>query len=200
MASTCTGRGSQRRLLSRIPRLPIIGRIVGVEFIFVWELWPYRIPLLPIMWRPTGGEVYIYGSSTFRNSILANNKAGEAPDCYGEINTSDHNIIGNTSGCTVTAGAGNRLNTNPQLGSSPIGALGYYPLLNSSPAIDSGNPLTCFSTDQRGMSRTQGSACDIGAYEYAVSGAATSMGLVSGTDQRVAPHVAFQCRSRLCGG
>ena len=38
---------------------------------------------------------------------------------------------------------------------------------------------------------TQESACDIGAYEYAVSGAATSMGLVSGSDQRVAPHVAF---------
>jgi predicted outer membrane repeat protein len=38
----------------------------------------------------------------------------------------------------------------------------------SSPAIDAGNPAHCPATDQRGISRPQGSACDIGAYEYVV--------------------------------
>lgn len=34
-----------------------------------------------------------------------------------------------------------------------------------SPAINAGNPTTCPATDQRSVSRPQGSGCDIGAYE-----------------------------------
>ena len=40
---------------------------------------------------------------------------------------------------------------------------GLYP---SSPAIDAGDPNACPATDQRGVARPQGAACDIGAYEY----------------------------------
>jgi hypothetical protein len=36
----------------------------------------------------------------------------------------------------------------------------------SSPAIDAGDSFYCPSTDQRGVTRPQGAACDIGAYEF----------------------------------
>jgi hypothetical protein len=35
-----------------------------------------------------------------------------------------------------------------------------------SPAIDTGNATGCPPTDQRGVTRPQGLACDIGAVEY----------------------------------
>jgi CSLREA domain-containing protein len=38
-------------------------------------------------------------------------------------------------------------------------------LLTDSPAIDAGNNETCAATDQRGVTRPQGEACDIGAFE-----------------------------------
>jgi predicted outer membrane repeat protein len=39
-------------------------------------------------------------------------------------------------------------------------------LLPGSPAINAGDNITCEETDQRGVTRPQGSQCDIGAYEY----------------------------------
>jgi CSLREA domain-containing protein len=41
-------------------------------------------------------------------------------------------------------------------------------LLAGSPAIDAGNNNTCAVTDQRGVTRPQGEACDIGAFEVAL--------------------------------
>jgi hypothetical protein len=38
-------------------------------------------------------------------------------------------------------------------------------LQTGSPAIDAGNAASCPGTDQRGINRPQGSACDIGAFE-----------------------------------
>jgi len=53
-----------------------------------------------------------------------------------------------------------------------LGPLGNYggftltfPLLDGSPAIDAGDPLTAPPTDQRGVSRPQRAAPDIGAFE-----------------------------------
>jgi hypothetical protein len=52
-----------------------------------------------------------------------------------------------------------------------------HPLLSFSPAIDAGNPAGCtdqnnnlLTTDQRGVSRPQGVACDIGAFELEADG------------------------------
>ncbi|MBK7317284.1 choice-of-anchor Q domain-containing protein [Candidatus Villigracilis affinis] len=57
-----------------------------------------------------------------------------------------------------------------------LGTLGDYggytqtiPLLSGSSAIDAGNDATCTTTDQRGTTRPQGAACDIGAFEYVES-------------------------------
>jgi hypothetical protein len=61
----------------------------------------------------------------------------------------------------------NVITANPKLG-----ALGDYggftqtiPLLPGSSAMDRGNNATCPATDQRGVPRPQGPACDIGAFE-----------------------------------
>ena len=122
------------------------------------------------------------------NTILANNTAATAPDCSGFINTSDHNIIGNTTGCTVTAGTGDQFNVDPQL-STFLPAQGYYPLLLGSPAIEAGDNATCMATDQRGVARV--GTCDIGAYEYTTPGSAVSLSVVSGSGQRAGTSSAF---------
>lgn len=44
-----------------------------------------------------------------------------------------------------------------------------YPLMPGSPAIDTALGLDCPPVDQRGMSRPQGTACDIGAFEAAAN-------------------------------
>ena len=48
------------------------------------------------------------------------------------------------------------------------GATETMALLTGSPAIDAGDTETCASTDQRGITRPQGEACDIGAFESAL--------------------------------
>ena len=70
-------------------------------------------------------------------------------------------------GCPTGATCTNVLNSDPKLL-----ALDYYggvtkslALDPSSPAIDAGNNTTCATTDQRGVTRPQGAACDMGAYE-----------------------------------
>ena len=52
-----------------------------------------------------------------------------------------------------------------------------------SPAIDAGNPSGCrdfagelITTDQRGVARPQGAACDIGAYEFACGNGVVDLG------------------------
>lgn len=41
-----------------------------------------------------------------------------------------------------------------------------HALLANSPAIDAGDNAACPASDQRGLARPQGAACDIGAYEW----------------------------------
>ena len=114
------------------------------------------------------------GTTTLQNTILAGNTAMASvpgPECDGTISSSGYNLIGNTSGCTFNASAGDLLNTNPQMFSGLIGWPGVHPLLPWSPAINAGNPAGCtdnlgnpLNTDQRGIARV--GRCDIGAYEY----------------------------------
>jgi hypothetical protein len=82
-----------------------------------------------------------------------------------------------------------------------LGTLGNYggptltiPLLIGSPAIDAADSVSCPATDQRGLPRPYGPACDIGAFEYYpsytiqgqirgwhVAGTVVSAGLFTGT-------------------
>ncbi len=121
-----------------------------------------------------GSGITNRGVLTARNAIVANN-IGPAGNCGGPpgtgraIASAGHNLdSGNTCGF---ASIGDLTNTDPRLG--PLqdngGATFTHALLAGSPAIDAGDPAGCPATDQRGVARPQGAACDIGAYETASS-------------------------------
>jgi hypothetical protein len=104
---------------------------------------------------------YPEGSVTLRNTIVANSTR----NCMGTLTSLGHNVeIGTT--CHF-AGPGDLSNTDPLLG--PLqnngGPTPTQALLPGSPAIDAGDSVGCPPTDQRGVARPQGTACDIGAYE-----------------------------------
>jgi hypothetical protein len=119
-------------------------------------------------------------------------------DCSGAIESAGYNLIGDTSGCAFTSTTGDKLNEDPLLLGQLVSLAGYYPLLSGSPAIDAANPTipgsggsACSAIDQRGVARPQGSACDMGAYEYTTPGMAVSLLAVSGSGQRVLTTTAF---------
>lgn len=139
-----------------------------------------------------GGIFRAAGAAQVQNSIIAGNldtpgNAGGGtihPDCSGEFSSQGFNLIGRNDGCNGFANGVNGDKVGS--GASPInpllGALANYggptqthALIPGSPAIDAGNPLppggggfNCAGTDQRGVTRPQGAACDIGAVEYRV--------------------------------
>jgi len=129
----------------------------------------------------SGGGVYNKpgGVSTVnaRNSIIAKNTATGSPDFSGTLTSQGFNLIGNTSGTTITGTTtGNQLNVDPKLG--PLqnngGPTFTHALLSGSPAIEAGESSGS-NTDQRGFTRpvdtpaitnaTGGDGSDIGAYE-----------------------------------
>src|SRR4029077_10669211 len=95
------------------------------------------------------------------------------------------NLLGTTTGGTVTLATGDITNPTPDLGplASNGGPTKTQALLPGSPAIDAGNPVppgsagdACAATDQRGIVRPQppGGRCDIGAFETAATVTSTS--------------------------
>ncbi len=134
-----------------------------------------------------GGGIYnALASLSLANSIVAGNTdaGGQAPDCAVAVTSQGHNLIGDTTGCTVDGDAtGNITGRDPLLG--PLadngGLTRTHALLAGSPAIDAGDNATCPATDQRGVRRPIDgdgdgvAACDIGAFEAAaVAGAPTA--------------------------
>ncbi|MBI5634745.1 MAG: carboxypeptidase regulatory-like domain-containing protein [Nitrospirae bacterium] len=115
----------------------------------------------------SGGGIYsAAGTFTLSNSIVANQTSGV--NCRDEyqpqsIFSTGYNLE-NTNSCGFTS-TGDMQNTAPLLGAlaSNGGLTQTMALGVGSPAIDAG--LCVQATDQRGIVRPQGSACDIGAYE-----------------------------------
>src|SRR5205823_768771 len=109
-----------------------------------------------------------FGSVEVRNTILA---ANTPQNCSGDIMSDGHNIDSGSS-CTPTV-AGDRPNTDPLLGSLQYNSPGPSFLqtqapLAGSPALDAAQGCPPPDTDERGVTRPQGSTCDIGAVEKAV--------------------------------
>jgi CSLREA domain-containing protein len=106
------------------------------------------------------------GAMNVKNTIVAYSPSGG--NCAGTLTSLGHNLdSGNTCGFTQ---AGDLVNTDPLLG--PLthngGRNQTHALLPGSPAIDAGTNAGCPATDQRGVARPFGPACDIGAFEYVV--------------------------------
>ena len=100
------------------------------------------------------------------NALIAANTAATGPDVLGSIDSFDYNLIQSTSAATITGITTHNLyGQNPKLGTLTDGV---RPLLPGSPAIDAGFCQPSAPIDQRGVTRPQGSGCDIGAYEAIV--------------------------------
>jgi CSLREA domain-containing protein len=119
---------------------------------------------------------------TALNSIVADNTVpgGTAnANCDQAATSQGHNLENGTS-CHFTA-AGD-LDAEPEL--APLAENGgpteTEALEPGSPAIDAGTNSGCPAKDQRGVTRPQGAACDIGAYEYAPPTSSISGGTCSG--------------------
>ena len=111
----------------------------------------------------TSGAIFtIPATVTISNSIIAENPAGDCSFPAGvTINDANIDSDGSCLGFTIT--------DNPQLG--PLdnngGPTFTHALLPGSPAYDTALGA-CPATDQRGVTRPYGTACDIGAYEFSL--------------------------------
>ena len=103
------------------------------------------------------------GPLTLKDTIVANSTAG--PNCSGGgITSLDYNL--DSDGTCGLNGPHDLTTVDPKLWALQDngGPTLTIALLPGSPGIDSGG-ADCPATDQRGVSRPQGAACDIGAYE-----------------------------------
>ena len=116
------------------------------------------------------GALASLGSCTLKNSIVFNG----AGDLSGTFTSGNYNLIGSTTGATLTPASGDQIGVDPML--EPLGgyggptqtmalpaaspAVGAVPLASCTDAL--GNPVT---VDQRGAPRPTASACDVGAVE-----------------------------------
>jgi hypothetical protein len=126
------------------------------------------------------------GTITFANTIIAGNIDGDAsdgmhPDCLDQTGglalTLGFNIVGNAAGCGLTPQSGDHIGSpgapvDPGLapGTSYTGGVGTGLTISLEPgslALDTGNPAPagCTAEDARGVPRSLGGRCDIGAWE-----------------------------------
>lgn len=118
---------------------------------------------------PDGGGIVISRDAnvTLKNVIINGGKEGEncVRDLNGNLTSNGFNLSSDNS-CGFNQG-GDQNNVDPMLG--PLadngGSTLTHMLLPSSPALDAGQCIDGLTTDQRGLPRLQGNACDIGALE-----------------------------------
>ncbi|MBK8137178.1 MAG: CSLREA domain-containing protein [Chloroflexi bacterium] len=121
------------------------------------------------------------------NTLIADNTAPTNPDCKGDIGSTGSNFVEAETGCITVAG--DLVGQLPFLDPLKLNAPGSTPtqlIRNASPARENGDPATCASTDQRGITRPQGPVCDIGAME-AVSAVPGSFGLIDPAENTIIP-------------
>jgi len=116
------------------------------------------------------------GQISFEASLIASNGGF---DCNGsDFSSNGFNLVGDNSNCVFSASTGDQIGTpgspiDPLLG--PLqnngGSTSTHAIDETSPAIDSAGadgalPCSDASADQRDVARPNGSACDIGAFEF----------------------------------
>jgi Ca2+-binding RTX toxin-like protein len=124
---------------------------------------------------------------TAKNSIIGGNTDSSpppgfmSPDCQAALTSQGYNLISNNSGCTGSAGPGDKIGSAASPISSGLAPLAdnggstfTHALIGASPAHNAGSPAppggsgdACAATDQRGVPRPQGGRCEIGAFEAA---------------------------------
>ena len=114
-----------------------------------------------------GGGIYrVGGAFTLKSSIIADNNAPTARDCYGTPTFQGVNLVENTPGCTPV---GTVIQLDPAL--DPLADNGGPTLTQmlrlGSPAIDATPCDPAIVIDQRNIARPSGAACDLGAVELA---------------------------------
>ncbi len=116
----------------------------------------------------TGGGIYDENglSFTLRNTIVSGNTGGEIGGRvtpYVQSSNGRNVVLGGCSGCLPSD-----ITANPLLGGLQDngGDSHTHALLAGSPAIDSALAAHAPATDQRGIVRPQGTAADIGAFEF----------------------------------
>lgn len=135
-----------------------------------------------------GGGIFNDSGATLTlvNSILAGNGdlSGGGKDCrnLGSVGAQGKNILQDSVGCEnifSTASAIENLdplfvggladNSGPLAGRDQLVIIPTLALQESSPAVDTADPVSCLEFDARGFARPQRAGCDIGAYELLAS-------------------------------
>lgn len=123
-----------------------------------------------------------FNTTTVKNTIIAQNDSPTNPDVSGEIISNGYNLIGDSTGGTITPEIGDQIGTadapiDPML--APLadngGSTQTCALLPGSPAINAGDP-DAPALDQRNYDRTD--APDIGAFELGAT-ILTTLGNIS---------------------
>ncbi|MFZ0546552.1 MAG: choice-of-anchor Q domain-containing protein [Candidatus Promineifilaceae bacterium] len=113
-----------------------------------------------------GGFSYLYGITTFYNSIIANNPGDD--DCHyfgtgGLLYVDNYNLDSDGTCDDATTQTAEQLNLGPLADNG--GDTQTMALLAGSTAVDAADLSYCPPTDQRGAVRPFGSGCDVGAFE-----------------------------------
>lgn len=128
--------------------------------------------------NPLGGGLAdeLPNSYTLTNTIVSGNTNGDCRKWSGGTFTSaGHNIDGDGT-CFLTDPT-DKPSTDPHLAALALNSPGQTQTMaidSASAAYNAAGAAACPAADQRGVSRPQGSACDIGAYELVVLAASPS--------------------------
>ena len=137
-----------------------------------------------------GGGINNNGTLTVKNTLLASSTGGNCSNLGGTFTSDGYNLSDDAFCASYFTAIGDLNGTSAGLGvlANNGGSTQTIALLAGSPAIDAipltptnyctdvlGNPVT---TDQRGITRPQGTACDIGAFELSVASIPNLINLV----------------------
>ncbi|MCB8982495.1 MAG: tandem-95 repeat protein [Ardenticatenaceae bacterium] len=112
--------------------------------------------------------VTLVGDTAVSGGVLTLDDTILAGSCTGALTSAGYNLIQDAAECAINGDTtGNILGQDPRL--EPLaendGDTPTHALMPDSPAVEAGSNAVCPPTDQRGVSRPRGEACDIGAYE-----------------------------------